>query len=98
VEASHARADLRATPATAVKAAVESLRDSLRSSTEPKVVIRWFYLGELALEGGRMDEAKAEYLRYLRATDTIRDNSNVTRLREAIHKYGVECAQGWYRP
>jgi tetratricopeptide (TPR) repeat protein len=69
---------------------LESLRGSFGASSDPRVVIGWFYLGELDREEGRMADAKQEYVRYMRATDAIRDNAEVERLRSQVRQYGVE--------
>lgn len=69
---------------------LESLRDAISASTDPKVLVGWFYLGELDWEEGRRAEAKDSYVRYLRATDAIRDDAAVEQRRRAIQQRGIE--------
>lgn len=71
------------------RAELESLRGILESSTDPAVLVGWFYLGELDREEGRPEAARENYSRYLRATDAIRDDPRVERLRAAIRGYGA---------
>ena len=47
---------------------LESLGPDLQNTRDPKVMIAWWYLGELYREAGRTQEALAKYDRYLDAT------------------------------
>jgi Flp pilus assembly protein TadD len=71
------------------RAELESLRPAFAAATDPQLVIGWYYLADLAREEGRMENAKADYVRYLRATDSIRDDAAVAQRREEIHSYGL---------
>jgi serine/threonine-protein kinase len=70
--------------------ALESLRDALAVATDPAALKGFYYLGDLAREEGRVEDAKADYRSYLRATDSVRDNPEVEQLREIIRKFGVQ--------
>ncbi len=72
------------------RAELESLRPAFAASTDPKVLVGWYYLADLAREEGRMEDAKTDSLRYLRATDSMRDDPAVEQRREEIRGYGVE--------
>jgi tetratricopeptide (TPR) repeat protein len=50
---------------------LESLGPDLQGTRDPKVMIAWWYLGELDREAGRKHEALSQYDRYLAATASM---------------------------
>ena len=60
---------------------LESLLPRLSSTSDPDVLIAWWYLGELYRGQGRADSAVSSYERYLKATEGNGD-PKVRRLRE----------------
>ena len=64
---------------------LESLGPDLGGTRDPKVMIAWWYLGELDREAGRVREAVANYDRYLAATAAI-TTPDVASLRQTVLK------------